>query len=257
MIHAAEQPAQRNGSVRRRPPATAERGPSPRVALLEELPDLAADLDPGRRDDARRRAWVTVRELSVGTWKPERENRAGHLGLMVLDGALVHVTCCQDQRLAEVILAGDAMYPWLADDPLEPLETEDRWRVLASTRLAVCDRRFAVHVAAYPEIVAAILASAAARTRRMALCGALGRLRRVEDRLAGVLYHLAGRCGRVTREGIVLALHLTHAQLGEIVGARRPTVTKALGVLCAQGRLAPHPVGWLLPAAGTGWPLAG
>lgn len=52
-----------------------------------------------------------------------------------------------------------------------------------------------------------------------------------------MLWHLADRWGRVTPDGVIVPLKLTHEALGRLVGAQRPTVTLALGELVASGRV--------------------
>jgi CRP-like cAMP-binding protein len=54
---------------------------------------------------------------------------------------------------------------------------------------------------------------------------------RTHLRLHMLLWHLAGRWGRVTTDGIVIGLRLTHTLLADLVAARRPTVTVALAEL--------------------------
>lgn len=53
----------------------------------------------------------------------------------------------------------------------------------------------------------------------MALQGLAAHLPRVEDRLLLTLWMLAERCGRVTPEGIVLPLALSHEALGRLAAA--------------------------------------
>ena len=51
----------------------------------------------------------------------------------------------------------------------------------------------------------------------------------------------------MTREGVAVRLPLTHRMLAELVGARRPTVTTALGQLEDRGALTRRPPDeWLL-----------
>jgi hypothetical protein len=45
----------------------------------------------------------------------------------------------------------------------------------------------------------------------------------------------------VSRQGVVLPVPLTHAQLAEMIGAQRPSTTVALGRLRAKGVLSPLP----------------
>jgi CRP/FNR family cyclic AMP-dependent transcriptional regulator len=69
---------------------------------------------------------------------------------------------------------------------------------------------------------------------------------RVDVRLHMLLWHLAGRWGRVRSDGIVVPLRLTHSVLSDLVAARRPTVTSALSQLARQGVVSAIREGWLL-----------
>lgn len=72
---------------------------------------------------------------------------------------------------------------------------------------------------------------------------------RVEERLLASFGLLAERYGTVRRDGFLIPLELTHQALGEIVGARRPTVSLALKNLNADGRLVRCSDGWVLAHA--------
>jgi CRP-like cAMP-binding protein len=61
---------------------------------------------------------------------------------------------------------------------------------------------------------------------------------RVDARLELLLWHLADRWGRVTREGVLLPLRLTHELLADLVAAQRPSVTLSLQNLERSGRVA-------------------
>jgi CRP-like cAMP-binding protein len=60
---------------------------------------------------------------------------------------------------------------------------------------------------------------------------------RVDDRLLMLMWHTADRFGRMTAEGLVVPLALTHEAFGHLVGARRPTVSIAMKSLCDRGEL--------------------
>jgi len=92
----------------------------------------------------------------------------------------------------------------------------------------VLDRRFAVAMAGWPEVTAAILDRMMARSGWLAFHLAVAHLRRVETRVHVALWHFADRWGRVRPGGIELRLNLTHALLADIVAAERPSVTLAL-----------------------------
>jgi Crp-like helix-turn-helix domain len=76
---------------------------------------------------------------------------------------------------------------------------------------------------------------------------AISQLNRVEDRLITLFWHLAERWGRVAANGVALPLALPHRVLGELVGARRPTVSTALAELSRRGEvMRRHDGTWLL-----------
>src|SRR5919197_1066233 len=65
--------------------------------------------------------------------------------------------------------------------------------------------------------------------------------------LLALMWCLAERWGRVVPGGVVVSLRLPHRTLAGMVGARRPSVTTALGQLMARGDIERRPDGgWLL-----------
>jgi CRP/FNR family transcriptional regulator, cyclic AMP receptor protein len=219
------------------------------VRLLESDPDLGALLTPERRAEAEDALVVRVLRLPVGTWdvSPLARNSAGHLGLLLLDGVIARDVVVADNVSAELVGPGDVIRPWQAggDDALLPVEVE--WSVLSPTRLAVLDRSFAIRSARWPEVTAALFDRLGERSLRLATHQAISQLTRVDRRLLALLWHLAERWGRVSGNGVVVPLALTHRILGQLVGARRPTVSTALGELATREELIRRPDGsWLL-----------
>jgi hypothetical protein len=125
---------------------------------------------------------------------------------------------------------------------------------LADCHVAVLDHRCAASLARYPEIYAVLIERMDLRARRLATTQAIAALNRVDRRLLAILWHLAERWGRVTGGGVVVPLALSHRLLGQLVGARRPTVSSAVAQLVRDGALQRRPDGtWLLlgePATG-------
>ena len=69
----------------------------------------------------------------------------------------------------------------------------------------------------------------------------------MDRRLKALFWHLAERWGRVSGDGVIVPLALTHRILGQLVGARRPTVSTALSELAERDELTRRPDGsWLL-----------
>ena len=100
-----------------------------------------------------------------------------------------------------------------------------------------------------------LLERCAARARRLAVLQTISQLNRVDRRVLTVLWHLAERWGRVTPNGVVLPLALSHRMLGQLVGARRPTVSTALAELVRSGEVARGECGtWVLTSGPVGAP---
>jgi CRP-like cAMP-binding protein len=219
------------------------------VRLLEVDPDLGSLLNDQRREDAERALVVRTHQLGVGPWDVGRLAGASgdHLGLLVLDGVLSRELVVADHVSAELLGPGDLVRPWQGGGRQSLLPVEAIWSVLSSLTVAVLDRRFAAEVARYPEVTAALFDRLSERSGRLATTQAISQLTRVDRRLKALFWHLAERWGRVAGEGVVVPLALTHRILGQLVGARRPTVSTALSELAERGELIRRPDGsWLL-----------
>ena len=170
----------------------------------------------------------------------------GGLGLLVLDGLLIRRVGIEGRFGAELLGEGDLLRPSQGefDSPMLPLET--RWVVPHPARLAVLDEEFTQRLTRYPELATAIVARAMQRARNLAVNMAIVHQARVDVRLRMLLWHLAGRWGRVRSDGTVVPLRLTHALLADLVAARRPTVTSALSDLARRGLVTSHGDSWVL-----------
>jgi CRP/FNR family cyclic AMP-dependent transcriptional regulator len=226
------------------------------VASLADVdPDLVRFLPPDRRASARREVPVRVVGLPRGAWAiDDMDAGATHLGVLVVDGVLGRELVAGDVTSLELLGPGDLLRPWDEAGRSELLEAVVRWSALAPTRLAILDRHVAVRLGPYPEVHAALLERYAWRARRLSVLQTISQLNRVERRLLMLLWHLAEGWGRVTSHGVTLPLRLSHRMLGQLVGARRPTVSAALAELTEAGEIARGTGGtWLL----TGRPVAG
>jgi CRP/FNR family cyclic AMP-dependent transcriptional regulator len=218
------------------------------VRVLDEVPDLVQALPASVAADARRIP-VRVIEAPVGSWTFDNATLTpGHLGLLVLDGLLGRaVGVAGSAPFTELLGAGDLLRPWSGAADFASVPTDARWEVLVRSRMAVLDRRFALAVSRWPEVTAAILDRSVERSRSLVFFLAVCPLKRVEARLLVALWHVADRWGRVTRDGVMLPLPLTHKLLASMIGAHRPSVTTALGTLRERGALERRRDGaWLL-----------
>ena len=217
--------------------------------VLVEDPDLAGELDGARLERASRECVARVIELPTGPWTPE-ELEGMHLGvgLLVLDGLLVRQVGVAGRSGAELLGEGDLMRPWQADDAHPTLPRAGRWRVLRDCRLAVLDGDFTQRVCRYPEIIAALFFRALRRSRHIAVNMAIVQQPRIDIRLHMLFWEFADRWGRVRQDGVHVPIQVTHATLADLVAARRPTVTKALGELSERSAVVWTGQDWLLPS---------
>jgi CRP/FNR family transcriptional regulator, cyclic AMP receptor protein len=219
------------------------------VQLLEADPDLGTLLSEARRAEAERELVVRTYQVPTGGWDVTRLSGTSgdHVGLLILDGVLSRELVVADQVSAELLGPGDVIRPWQSSTRASLLPVEAVWSVLSPVTVAALDRHFAVELARYPEITSVLLDRFGERSIRLATTQAISQLTRVDRRLRALFWHLAERWGRVSGQGVIVPLALTHRILGQLVGARRPTVSTALAELSERGELVRRPDGsWLL-----------
>jgi DNA-binding transcriptional ArsR family regulator len=217
--------------------------------VFVEDPELASGLDAEGLAAAEQITAPMLR-VSQGGWdfKADPSRLSSHLGLLMLDGLLMREVVVGDVACAELLGAGDVIRPWTASSGEQAsIQAEARWEALEDARLALMDPRFAMQIARWPQILAAIVDRALIRARwlsfHLAVCHVVG----IEKRLLILFWHLADRWGKVTPDGVRISLPLSHGMIAKLVGSRRPTVTTAMGKLRDDGLiLRPDEHSWLL-----------
>ena len=222
------------------------------IRVLRADPDLARRLDAAAAELARRHTVAPLVSLPAGPLESivGPESRDDVLGYLVVDGLLLHSLEIAGRRGAELLGAGDFVSPRSPAGAFaeHAPEARERWHVLVPARIAILDGEFGRTVARWPGIMAELFDRTERRAWTLAFQLALSQAAGLERRLLILLWSLAGRWGSVTPEGVELPLRLSHRCLGEMVLARRPSVTTALGSLVAEGSLrAREPHGWILP----------
>ena len=220
-----------------------------RARILREDPDLGAALDASVRAVAEQRVVAPTITVGTGLWAPGKQHGRGpgDLGFLVLDGLLLRELDLHGASTAELVGSGDVLRPWAGDAPAPGLAGEATWQVVEPARLAVLDRGVAAMIGRWPELMATLLDRSVQRTHDLAFHLAVCSIPRLETRVLAVLWNLAGRWGRVTPHGVVLALPLSHRVLAYLVSARRPSVTVALGRLVERGMVERgERAGWVL-----------
>jgi CRP-like cAMP-binding protein len=208
-----------------------------RVDLRHELADGG---DSGRPLPAR----VLALQPGAVDLDPVAGSTEG-FGLMVLEGLLFAELGAGRASIGSLLGRDDVLAPAAMRE--RALTDDCRWRALTPIRAAVLDDEFVARAGRSPHTLGSLI-DRATRTTNWTLSTSLAASAPlVEDRLLLLFALLGERWGRVTGEGVALRLPLTHAMLGAMCGARRPSVTVALHALeqdgliecCGKGR-------WLL-----------
>jgi CRP/FNR family transcriptional regulator, cyclic AMP receptor protein len=220
------------------------------VRVLDEDPDLLERLADAERPRALTNAVARVETLNVGLWdEPDApgDYRDG-FGLLLLDGILARRVTLGRFDCTELLGQGDLLRPWSFDSAASSsVPSKVTWNVVEPVRLATLDRGFALAVAPWPEVSAALMDRIVHRARWLAFQLAVCHVVRVDTRLLLMFWHFADRWGRMTPEGARVRIPITHGVLASVVGARRPSVTTALGRLQEEQLIERLPDGaWLL-----------
>lgn len=205
------------------------------VALLDADASLAAAVAPATLAAAQPACLASVHWLHPGPWRPADDlGGQGGLGLLVLDGFLVRHVDVVGRPATELLGAGDLLRPW-QPDRTAPFSSGARWHVLEPCRVALLDERVCAVIGRWPDLVAALVGRALARSREQAIALAVGQIPSMRLRLLVVLWHVAGRWGRPYDGGTVIPVRLTHELLANLTSGQRPSVSHAIGALRRRG----------------------
>ena len=126
------------------------------------------------------------------------------------------------------------------------LLTQAECRAAARTQLALLGNEVLVAARRWPRLMAGLHVRIGEQSERLAIQLVICQIPRVEQRLLALMWLLAESWGRVTPAGTIVPLSLTHEALGELIGAKRPTVTLALSELTNRGAILREDGGWVL-----------
>ncbi len=222
--------------------------PALRAASLFDIdPELGDVLDPDTIAQARGRAVVATVDVRAGAWSADSLAQCATrpFALMLVDGLLMREQLLAGSTATELLGPGDIV---ALDDAAAPLvPSVIRWTAPEGATIAVLDDRVLAVMRTWPGVGRLLFERVAQRGSRLSTLRAIAQLPRVDQRLTAFFGHVAERWGRVTPDGLVVPLQLTHETLGRLIGARRPTVSLALKELAASEALHRRRDGaWLL-----------
>jgi CRP/FNR family cyclic AMP-dependent transcriptional regulator len=214
------------------------------IRLSEAEPDLVRFLSPEDSEQARE-IQLPVHSVTKGNANLQRLfEHNGAFGAFVLEGMLLQSLRLGSHAGLRLLGPGDVLS--LTQAPQSLLVVEATCRATVPTRLALLEREMLVAFRRWPLIAAALHSQTGEQSERLVTQLMICQLPRVDERLLALMWLLAESWGQVTPEGTLLPIALTHAALGGLIGARRPTVTLALGNLTNSGAIRRQPRGWLL-----------
>ncbi len=218
------------------------------IEVLAVDPELAAGLTHSTVVAARGDCIAPVVEIPAGKWESSgfESTDPGGFGSLVLSGFLTRRVGQHERFGAELLGAGDLLRPWQTVGEAASIPFEPAWIAITDTRIAVLGEAFARRASQYPQVASQLVGRALLRSRYLAINMAIVQQPRIETRLHMLFWHLADRWGRVRLDGVSLELPLTHALLGDLVAARRPTVSTALAALSRAGKVSRVAGGWSL-----------
>ena len=222
--------------------------------ILEEDDDLGQIIPAGERGRADALLRARVIDCERGLWELPRVDPDTDYGLLMLDGLIGRRVRLARAVAIEFLGPGDILRP-PEDLPIaadEQLQAE--WKVFEPARLAILDEQITSQLMKSTALSLALAARLTRRAHRLTYLLAISHLARVEDRVLATLWHLARHWGRVTPGGLTVPIPLLHSDLGQLVGARRPTVTLAMTALRGRELVVRQSDGrYLLPGDPPAW----
>jgi CRP-like cAMP-binding protein len=218
--------------------------PSGAVRLLDVEPELGRFLLGEEREQARH---LVTPVLALDAGRLDMDDVLGEanaFGALILDGLCVQRLQIAQHQAMRLLGPGDVLS--LSSEGGTSVLAESSCTAMSAVRVALLGKELLLAARRWPRLLAGIHIRLAHQADRVAAQLAICQLPRVADRLLAIMWLLAETWGRVTGAGLVLPLALTHDALGSLIGARRPTVTLAIGELTARGAVVRQPTGWLL-----------
>lgn len=181
--------------------------------------------------------------LEPGPWALPQPP-SNELAYIVVTGMLLRRVTIENGSSVELVGKGDLLLPWHGE--LASFSRSE-WEVIDRARLAVLDLRPGSPISRTSDLAATIATKAIDRARWLALQSAIMSIVGIEERLRALLWALAERWGDPVPGGAEIEVNVPQSVLAEMVGARRPTVSLALGTLTERGQLTTSEPGrWVL-----------
>jgi CRP/FNR family transcriptional regulator, cyclic AMP receptor protein len=220
-------------------------GKTPWLSLVELDSELNVH-EPGWAAPGDRRLPARTLHLASGPFDPRTfvQDPGGWLGLLIADGQLLVEVEAGRGPTGWLVGSEDIVRPWEMDELA--LTADATWTALSEAEVVLLDADFARRAMGVPQMSCTLLAQAGQSTHWLLAKSLITATPVIEERLLLLFALIGERWGRATPEGVIIHLPLTHRVLASLVGARRPSVSTALGALDEEGLISRVPRdGWL------------
>jgi CRP-like cAMP-binding protein len=167
---------------------------------------------------------------------------------IIVEGVVLKETRLLSRTAVEILGPGDVLAPPLTAIRQVESRAVSSYRAHGAVSLLTLNDRFRLAAARWPSVADVLHDRLGQQTHRASMHLAMLHLPRIEDRLLALFVDLGERFGRMTGDGIVVPIPLTHDVIGRLVGSRRPTVSLALQSLASEGTLFRRDGQWVLRA---------
>lgn len=198
--------------------------------VLDQDPDLGSGIETAEWESARRSCRGTAIAVPRGIWNPWETEEADTFAWILVEGMLCREVALRDRRMLELLGPGDVLMP-PADVGRLRLGGSITFTAVGEVELIAFGELFVRACGRWPSLLVELQRRIETQRHALAIQGLIAHLPRAEHRVLLVLRHLADRWGRVSSDGIILPLPLTHDLLGQLSASRRPTVTLAVRAL--------------------------
>lgn len=212
------------------------------VRLLEVEPEIGRFLTSPERVAVSRLVSVPVATVLRGEFTLLGEGES--FAALVLEGMLFQRLRVAGQAALRLLGPGDILA--VGTTLRSPLLAQAECQAAAPTQLALLGDEVLSAARRWPRLMAGLHVRIGEQSERLAIQLVICQIPRVEERLLALLWLLAESWGRVSPVGTVVPVSLTHEALGELIGARRSTVTLALRELTERGAIVRQNGSWLL-----------
>lgn len=220
-------------------------GKTPWLSLVELDSELNVH-EPGWSAPGERRLAARAMHVAAGPFDPRdfMPDPDGWLGLVITSGQLLVEIEAGRGPTGWLVGPDDLLRPWEMDELA--LTADATWTALSESRLVLLDGDFARRSLDIADVSRALLAKSAQSAHWLLAKSLITATPVIEERLLLLFALIGERWGRATPEGVMINLPLTHRVLASLVGARRPSVSTALGALDEEGLIRRVPRdGWL------------